>query len=258
MDLWRLTLKIIMWLLIVYFSCNFIMQTISYSFYKNAEKLKKVDLDPIKLNFNEQLSGYGCNLDAKSDKLIFYFGGSNDIAYNSIAKYGDNFDCPIFSVDYYGTQNSEGKMKLDTMQKSATDAYDWLVEHYPNKKVVVIGHSYGSGMAAYLASQKKCAALVLMAAYRDVSDLYNKIIPIFWGPAKVFISDNMKVDQYAKNVVCPTYIIGSTSDKTLSANLQKNVAVHFKQSELRIFDNVHHKNYFTQEVVHYIQTKVID
>ncbi|MEO1772493.1 hypothetical protein [Candidatus Enterococcus ferrettii] len=109
MDLWRLTLKIIMWVLIVYFSCNFIMQTISYSFYKNAEKLKKVDLDPIKLNFNEQLSGYGCNLDAKSDKLIFYFGGSNEIAYNLIAKYGDNFDCPIVSVDYYGTQNSEGK-----------------------------------------------------------------------------------------------------------------------------------------------------
>jgi len=38
MDIIRILLKIIMWFLIVEFGCNFIMQAISYSFYKNAKK----------------------------------------------------------------------------------------------------------------------------------------------------------------------------------------------------------------------------
>ncbi|MBO1306887.1 alpha/beta fold hydrolase [Enterococcus sp. 669A] len=257
MEVWRVGLKVIMWVLIIYFVCNFIMEKISYSFYKKADKVEEVALSPVKLDFNQPLTGYGCNLEADSGQLIFYFGGSNDIAYNSIAKYGQHFDCPMISVDYYGTQDSEGKMNLSTMQKSTTDAYDWIAENYPGKEIIVIGHSYGSGMAAYVASQKQCASLVLMAGYRDVSDLYNKILPIFWGPAKVFISNNMRVDQYAKNVTCPTYVLGSTADKTLDAALQAKVAACFENAQLKIFEGVKHEDFFTEEVVAYFQGAVI-
>ena len=38
MDAVRIILKIIMWFLIAGFGCSFILQTLSYSFYKNAKK----------------------------------------------------------------------------------------------------------------------------------------------------------------------------------------------------------------------------
>lgn len=79
---------IVMWILIIYFNCNFIMQSISYSFYKSAKQTDGITDSPIKIQFNQQLSGYGYNLDIDSDKIIIFFGGSNYIAYNSVAKYG--------------------------------------------------------------------------------------------------------------------------------------------------------------------------
>lgn len=251
--MYRIILKILMWILIIGFGCNFIMQTISYSFYKRAKHMDDISFQPVKINFNKNLTGYGYNLDKESDNVILFFGGSNYIAYNSVGKYAGKYNCPFISSDYYGTQNSKGKMNLKSMKQSAEDLYEWAVITYPNKKIIVIGHSYGSGIAAYLASVKNCNSLFLLAAYRDVSDLYNKMIPIFWGPAKIFISNNIELKKYAQNTSCKTYIIGSNADKTLDANLQKKVQSCYTNSENITFDNVEHENYLLDEqVINYI------
>lgn len=257
MELCRVILKIVMWILIIYFSSNFIMQSISYSFYKGEKQTDEVRYVPVKLQFNQKLSGYGYNLELDSDKIIIFFGGSNYIAYNSVAEYGGIFSCPFVSADYYGTQESNGKMKLKTMKQTAVDLYDWAIRTYPDKKISVIGHSYGTGMAVYLASARECDSLVLLAAYRDLSDLYNKIIPIFWGPAKLFISNNIRIDQYAEKINCNTFIIGSTSDRTLGGVLQEKVQLYFENSELKMFDRVEHNSYLLNEqVIHYINKAI--
>lgn len=258
MEVTRIILKILMWFLIIGFGCNFIMQTISYSFYKGAEKMKDISCTPQFIQFDDKLTGYGYDLDIDSNKVILFFGGSNYTAYNSVGKYADMFDYPFISVDYYGTQESKGKMNLSAMQRSATDLYDWVKQQYPHSDIIVMGHSYGTGMAAYLASVRSCSALVLAAGYRDISDLYNKMIPIFQGPLKVFISNNIRISDYAKNVSCPVYIVGSTADKTLDASLQKELYDCFENAELKIFEDIEHEDYFiSQIVVEYIKQAVV-
>lgn len=249
----RIVLLVIMWILIAEFGCNFIMQTVSYSFYKGNRKMDDISCEPQYIQMSEKLTGYGYNLDADSNKVILFFGGSNYIAYNSVGKFADKYNCPFISIDYYGTQDSKGKMNLKTMQQSSTDMYDWVKNTYPSYKIIVIGHSYGTGIAAYLASARKCDELILAAGYRDLSDLYNKMIPIFWGPLKVFISNNINTSDYAKSVNNPVYIIGSNADKTLSVSLQKKVAQCFNDSRLKVFDNISHENYFiSNEVIDYV------
>lgn len=256
MEIIRIILKIIMWFLIIEFSCNFIMQIVSYSFYKNAKKMEQISYQPQFVQFNDTLTGYGYNLDKESDKVILFFGGSGYIAYNSIATYSGNFDCPFVSADYYGTQDSKGKMNIKTMQKTAVEMYDWAKKEYPQADIVVMGHSYGTGIATYLASVKEIDSLVLAAGYRDVSDLYNKMTPVFFGPLKVFVSNNIKTSEYAKNVACPVYIIGSDADTTLDASLQKKVSECFENSELKIFDGINHEDYFINDnVIDYIKEK---
>ena len=250
MDIIRVLLKIIMWFLIAMFGCNYIMQTISYSFYKNAKKVTDISCTPQFIRFKDTLTGYGKNLDAKnSDKVILFFGGSNCIAYNSVGKYSSKFDCPFVSVDYYGTQDSSGRMNLKTMKQSAEDLYAWARNHYPDSKIVIIGYSYGAGIATYLASIRECHSLIIVAGYRDISDLYNKIIPVFWGPLKVFISNNIRTAEYAKNVDCPVYIIGSAGDKVLSVSLQEKLSCSFKNAKIKIFDDVAHEDYFCSDNV---------
>ena len=254
MDILRILLKITMWFLIAEFGCNFIMQTISYSFYKNAKKMTDISCMPQFIRYNGALTGYGNNLDSKnSSKVILFFGGSNYIAYNSVGKYSSGFDYPFISADYYGTQDSEGKMNLRTMKQTAVDLYDWTRDNYPDSEIVIIGHSYGAGMAAYLASVRECRTLIIAAGYRDISDLYNKIIPVFWGPMKVFISNNIRTAEYAADVGCPVYIIGSTGDRVLGYTLQEKLAAGFKNVQVKIFDDIVHEDYFiSDDVIDYI------
>lgn len=253
MEIIRIVLKIIMWMLIIGFGCNFVMQTVSYSFYKGAKQMTNITCEPKFIQFTDELTGYGYRLDANSDKVILFFGGSNYIAYNSVGKYADKFNYPFFAVDYYGTQDSNGKMNIRTMEKSSVDLYDWVQKQYPQSEIIIMGHSYGVGMATYLASERECKTLVLASGYRDVSDLYNKMIPIFWGPSKVFISNNIQTSKYARNVTCPVYVIGSNADTTLSASLQNKLSCCFENSTLKIFDDITHENYFVSvEVIKYV------
>lgn len=41
------------------------------------------------------------------------------------------------------------------------------------------------------------------------------MIPIFWGPLKIFISNNIRISEYAKNVTDSVYVVGLKADKTV-------------------------------------------
>ena len=138
-------LKTIMWMLIALFVGDFVMQTISYSFYKGDRKLEQVTFQPEKIQVDDGLIGYGYALERDSDHVILCFGGSMYVAYNAVGMYAGYYDCPFLSVDYYGTQESSGRMNLKTMQKSAEALYDYAAMRYPGKEIIVMGHSYGCG-----------------------------------------------------------------------------------------------------------------
>ena len=252
-------LKIVMIVLIVYFATDCIMQTISYSFYKGNKQLKEVTYTPEEIQINESFYGYAYNQDADSDKVILFFGGSMYIAYNTVGMYGGQFDCPVLSMDYYGTQKSKGRMNLKSMQRSAEELYDYAKAKYPEKEIYVFGHSYGCGMAAYLASVRECKHLVLASGYRTSADLYNKITPIFWGPMQVFIKNNIRVDKYAANTRCPVTVIGSDSDTTLDEKMQRKVAALYANADCKIFTGIKHEDYFvTDDVIRYVKETVLD
>lgn len=81
--------------------------------------------------------------------------------------------------------------------------------------------------------------------------------PIFWGPLKIFISNNILTSEYAGDVSCPVYVMGSDADKTLDSSLQKKVANCFENSELIIFSGINHEDYFvSSEVIEYIAAKM--
>jgi len=254
-----IVLKIIMFVLIAFFATDAVMQYISYSFYKGDRQLKEVTYEPLEIKFNESLYGYGYNMDSDDGKVILFFGGSMYIAYNTVGMYGGQFDCPFLSVDYYGTQKSKGKMNLRTMQEAAEELYDYAAKKYPGRDIYIFGHSYGCGMAAYLASVRECKHLVLASGYRTSADMYNRIIPVFWGPLQVFIKNNIRVDRYAGKTTCPVTVLGSDADTTLDADMQQKLADCYKEAECKIFHGIKHEDYFiTDDVVDFVIGNIIE
>ena len=250
-------LKTLMWVLIFLFAGDFVMQTISYSFYKGDRNLKQVTFQPEKIQVDDGLIGYGYALERDSDHVILCFGGSMYIAYNTVGMYAGYYDCPFLSVDYYGTQESSGRMNLKTMQKSAEALYDYATMRYPGKEIIVMGHSYGCGMAAYLASVRDCSRLILLSGYRTSADMYNRILPFYWGPLQVFIKNNIRVDRYAMRATCPVTVIGSDADTTLPAQLQKKLAGCYADAELMVFSGIAHEDYLTTtEIIEYVKNSI--
>ena len=101
---------------------------------------------------------------------------------------------------------------------------------------------------------RNCRQLILLAGYRTSADMYNKILPIYWGPLQVFIKNNIRLNEYAKDTSCPVTVIGSDADTTLSAALQEKVASCYSSASLKIFEGVKHEDYLTTpEVIAYIK-----
>lgn len=73
MEVIRFILKIIMWFLILGFGCNFILQKISYSFYKNTKKMIDISNTPQFIQFTDTLTGYGNNLDSEKNNKVILF-----------------------------------------------------------------------------------------------------------------------------------------------------------------------------------------
>lgn len=249
MEYIRIVLKILMWVLIIGFLSNYILRTVSYSFYKGKKQKENVTVTPEKVVYADNLTGYGYHLASDSNAVILCFGGSLYVAYNTVGRFAPYYNVPFLSVDYYGTQDSPGKMNLSSMKASAETLYDWAKEQYPGRKIIVIGHSYGCSMAAYLASVRNCDQLFLLAGFRDLADLYNRIVPIFWGPLKVFISDNLTVAEYAAHTTCSVTIVGSNADKTLGSDLQVSLATHYQSADVQIFPDIEHEFYLTDRRV---------
>ncbi|GAA0383704.1 alpha/beta fold hydrolase [Paenibacillus motobuensis] len=233
-------------------SFNLIFRHISYSFYKNAEPstTRDTSISRLEIGVNKDLIGYIRK--GEANRTILYFGGSGEIAYNAVLKYGEIFkDYTLVSVDYPGSQESKGFMNLETMQEAAVRLYDYVLDLDSAAKdnIYVVGYSYGTGIAAYLASQRDCVGLVLVAPYRNVIDLYNAIIPVFHSPFGWFITDNINTKEYAKTVSARTLIITSNSDTTIKSSISYSLADDFSHASVSEFSGLKHEEYWSNPEV---------
>jgi len=160
-----------------------------------------------------------------SKELIFYLHGNA----GSIDSWGgiapvylkDNYD--FFILDYRGYGKSQGKIKSEKqLYKDIKIVYDSLKNLYSENKIVIIGYSIGTGLAAELASKNSPKMLILKAPYYNMTDLahqYIKIIPSF------LIRYKLMTNEYITKVKCPVVIFHGDQDDVIyygsSLKLQK-------------------------------------
>lgn len=259
MSIWiRIILKVLFWVLIGGIGFNYIMRFISYSFYKRSKRNGDMEETIQRIEIDNSLIGYVRSINFhEKKKAILYFGGSGEIAYNAVFSYAKLFNDYIFvCVDYKGTQESKGKMNLKTMQESALQLYDYIIkqDYSDTSHIVIMGYSYGTGIATYLASKRTCAKLVLIAGYRDICDLYNKIIPVFLGPLRIFVTDNIDAKTYATNVQAEALLVTSDGDKTINKKIPHALSKYFEKTIVKEFKGIDHAGYWKhEEVVSYIR-----
>ena len=96
---------------------------------------------------------------------ILFFNGNGmtvsaaDALYRQIAALGAN----VIAIDYRGYGLSDGTADLPTFRSDALKIYDHQLVSLPGQRIIVYGYSMGTAIAAYIASQRPVAALILAA-----------------------------------------------------------------------------------------------
>ncbi|MBM3202000.1 MAG: alpha/beta hydrolase, partial [Chlamydiae bacterium] len=127
-----------------------------------------------------------------------------------------NYGYDVFSIDYRGFGKSKGIITENTLLEDSDLAYNFLLERYSEKDIVVYGQSLGTGFATYVASKHNPKALVLEAPYYNMIEMAKNAKPYLPNfVLKLMLKYHLRTDLWIKEVSCPIHIFHGTKDRII-------------------------------------------
>lgn len=122
----------------------------------------------------------------------------------------------LLVFDYQGFGRSRGYATQEGVCQDGLLAYDYLAERVDPKSIYIWGESLGGAVATYVASQRPCAALILMATFSSLGDIpkHSGSGPLYsWlGTYMDFMGSGLPSKQRIRDVQCPIVILHSPTD----------------------------------------------
>ena len=151
-----------------------------------------------------------------SNKFFLYFHGNAEDIFTSISnltQIKSNLPYHIISIEYPGYSVYYQEKNAKTTEEDSLIVFDFLVNEckVDPKNIVLCGRSIGTGVATYLASQRKPGALILISPIKSIQDTAKSIL----GFMKFIISDRYNNYERIKNVTCPLLIIHGQRDSLI-------------------------------------------
>lgn len=175
--------------------------------------------------------------------VVYYLKG-NSKSIKGWGKFAKDFvsnGYDFFMMDYRGFGKSRGKRSQERMFNDAQYIYTWLSQSYLEDKIILYGRSWGSGIAARIASWNKPALLILDSPY--FSFVYNTNRYLFFLPTRWILRYDIRTDQYLKSTACPVHIIHGTKDRLISfSQSEKLKALYPDKITLHGIEGARHNN----------------
>ncbi|OEU47153.1 MAG: hypothetical protein BA866_03640 [Desulfobulbaceae bacterium S5133MH15] len=152
------------------------------------------------------------HIPGSSDRALIYFGGNaEDVAMN-IPQFKRLFpEYAIYLHNYRGYGGSTGKTSEAALFSDAGALYDYVkTEH---REIAVIGRSLGTGVAVFLASEKKVSRLVLVTPYDSMVNLARNYY--FLVPVSLLLEDKFDSLSRAGRLATPTLMLIAEYDEVI-------------------------------------------
>ena len=163
----------------------------------------------------------------------------------------------FFIIDYRGFGKSTGPRSEEAIFSDANLAYEYLLEKYPEDKIVVYGMSFGTGVAAKVASTHNPRQLILEAPYTSMLDMADKAVPYLPKfVVSLILKYHIRTDEFISKVSCPIHIFHGTHDTLIPHSSSKKLLKKIQNSvkaKLTSIDNGTHEHLpsyqeYTQEL----------
>lgn len=175
--------------------------------------------------------------------VVYYLKG-NSKSIKGWGKFAKDFvsnGYDFFMMDYRGFGKSSGKRSQEKVFNDTQFIYKWLTQYYTEDKIVLYGRSWGSGIAARIASWNKPARLLLDSPY--FSFRYNTNRYLFFLPLRWILRYDIRTDQYLKSTTCPIHIIHGTKDRLISfSQSEKLKSLYPDKITLHAIEGARHNN----------------
>jgi pimeloyl-ACP methyl ester carboxylesterase len=170
------------------------------------------------------LTLHGWVLNPGRAEALIYFGGKGESVERDVASFRRMFPCcSVYVVPYRGFGPNAGSPTEADLFADALVVHDWVRAHH--ERVSAMGRSLGTGVAAWLASQRPIDKLVLVTPYDSVLNIARERYPIF--PVAWFLQDLFESWRYAGSIRAKSLVVIADDDQTVPRAHSDNLIAHF-------------------------------
>ncbi|CAF0971977.1 unnamed protein product [Rotaria sordida] len=150
----------------------------------------------------------------------------------------------IFEFPSYGLCQGPTEPNRETIDNHAERAYSFVHEtlHWPTNRILIYGHSIGSGTACHIASTKPIGGLILQSPYTSIKSLIREKVGLFGYLVGGSYWDNLKV---MKNIHCPILFIHGQRDNLIPSQHSQTLydsLTHVENKQLVLLPNDDHNS----------------
>jgi pimeloyl-ACP methyl ester carboxylesterase len=164
---------------------------------------------------------------SKSKTLILGFGGNAWNAQDAAEYLHEVYpDHEVVAFHYRGYAPSTGSASAEALIADAPLVHDFVARRFKPKRIIGVGFSIGTGVAARLSAERKLAGLILVTPFDSLRAVAQAMLP--WLPIGPFFSEEIDAASALERNPVPVAIIAAGRDEIVpsarTAALRKRVA----------------------------------
>jgi len=179
---------------------------------------------------NESLNCLLFKCENPSGLVIFYHGNSGSNAdWLTEYKFYNDLGYDYLVTDYRGFGKSSGS--INSQEQVLADAlvvFDYISSRFESKSIVLIGYSFGTSIASYVASKREIRLLALLAPFYSLKDIKEHIYPLF---PNYLLKYKFETNKYLDEVKEGILIFHGIEDKLISLKSTSILNKHLKKDD---------------------------
>jgi uncharacterized protein len=144
--------------------------------------------------------------------LVIYFHGNAETIANRADRHRELIatGAGLLAVSYRGYMGSTGQPTEAGLLRDADAAYAFAASRHPSDRIVLWGHSLGSGVAVALAAKRPVGKLILEAPFTSTVDVAQRMFPL--APVRRLMLDQFHSDERIGDVTASILILHGARD----------------------------------------------